>query len=91
MVRSYSFNHLESNKLVFLIENQKILKKFQKYNDPHFRVRHNIFGFERHIPSFSHFDITACFFEEALAHRAIRLGWSKELVVQQDFRDFETR
>jgi hypothetical protein len=45
----------------------------------------------KHVPSFDHFDITPCFYEEAIAHRSIRLGWIPELVVAQDFRDFETR
>jgi len=62
-----------------------------KYSDRHFRVRHNIYGFQRHSPSFNHFDITPCFFEEAIAHRTIRLGWNTDLVVEQNFRDFEWR
>ena len=62
---------------------------FQKYNDYRYRVRHNIFAFERHTPSFNHFDVTSCFYEDALAHRSIRLGWEPDLVVEQDILAFE--
>ena len=53
------------------------------------RVRHNIFGFERHTPSFNHFDVTACFYEDSIAHKSIRLGWEADLMVESNFKAFE--
>ena len=63
---------------------------FQAYNDPHRRTTINIIGLQESEPGlepFSH--ITLCFTPDQQDHRAIRMGWTPNMDIDNHMRDFK--